>query len=593
MIFVNSMSDLFHKNVGPSFIDQVFDVMESADQHIYQVLTKRSSLMRNYLRRRYAERNAPEHIWCGVSVEDEMAAARIRHLQEAPATIRFLSIEPLLGPVGTLDLNGIAWVIVGGESGPKARPMDESWVVSVRDQCEMAGVSFFFKQWGGITPKANGRAINGIEYNALPVSTMGDEMAAEFDWEPGQSPPYIEAHSEAKLSVLRAYLRAYCDTLNARFVRDEFRLDLVDGFSGGGLYRNSEGKVVSGSPLIMLDEMQAAERRLNRRRKKPLDVHFRCFFVDKEQPHVEYLRQALDEHGYSPSDPRIVIRASRFEEECDAIISSILDRQPRAGRAIFLLDQTGYSHVHLEMVRRIFHQLPGAEVILTFATDVLVNFLQNTPEVIERVRPIEFSRELVRQLIEYRNEGSHALIQRALNAHILRSTGATYNTPFFIRPADSRWALWFIHLSNHPTARDVMLRLHWELSNVFQHYGEGNFGMLGWDAIKDPSAINLFNFTEADGAALHRQLMDSLPRRLDALVSKDPISVGTVHHQLANSTAATGQKMNTAIIDLFRQGDFDIRDKNGKLRDKRRITVLNPTDRIFLPANLTLPLLRK
>ncbi len=592
MIFVNSMSDLFHKDVDRDFIDQVFDVMESAHQHVYQVLTKRSSLMRNYLRGRYAQGKAPEHIWCGVSVEDEMSATRIQHLQEAPATIRFLSIEPLLGPVGTLDLDGIAWVIVGGESGPGARKMDESWVVSIRDQCEMAEVSFFFKQWGGKTPKANGRAINGVEYNALPVSTLGGRVAAEFDWEPGQPPPYIEAHSEAKLRVLRAYLRAYCNTLNARFVRDEFRLDLVDGFCGGGVYLDSEGNVVSGSPLIMLEEMRAAEKRLNHGRKKPLGVHFRGFFVDKERPHIDYLRGALDDKGFSPTDPRIVMRASRFEEECEPIIRSILDRQPRAGRAIFLLDQTGYSQVQLEMVRRIFHQLPCAEVILTFATDVLVNFLEDTPEVIERVRPIEFSRDLVRELIDYRNTSSRALIQRALNSHLLRNTGAIYNTPFFIRPADSRWALWFIHLSNHPTARDVMLRLHWELSNVFEHYGDGDFGMLGWDAIKDPRAINIFNFSQEDDSALKKQLIQSLPRRLDALISKGSIPVGTVHHQLANSTAATGDQMNNAIIQLFRQGDFDIRDKDGKLRTKR-IRRLNPTDRILLPDNLTLPLLRK
>ncbi len=169
MIFVNSMSDLFHKKVDRHFIDQVFERMEEANQHIYQVLTKRSSLMRNYLRRRYAERAAPAHIWCGVSVEDCTGLARIRHLQAAPATIRFLSIEPLLGPLEDLDLEGISWVIVGGESGPKARKMRGEWVARIRDQCEQAGVAFFFKQWGGRTPKSNGRELDGLEYNSLPA----------------------------------------------------------------------------------------------------------------------------------------------------------------------------------------------------------------------------------------------------------------------------------------------------------------------------------------------------------------------------------------------------------------------------------------
>ena len=167
-VFVNSMSDLFHKGIPADFIDDIFDVMETADWHVFQVLTKRSTLMRAYLRRRYGGRTAPAHIWCGVSVEDHKATARIRHLQETPVTVRFLSIEPLLGPVGDINLDGISWVIVGGESGPQARPMEERWVLDIRETCERYGVAFFFKQWGGPTPKSRGRLLEGIEYNAMP-----------------------------------------------------------------------------------------------------------------------------------------------------------------------------------------------------------------------------------------------------------------------------------------------------------------------------------------------------------------------------------------------------------------------------------------
>ncbi len=176
MVFVNSMSDLFHKHVPAGFIDQVFDVMEEANRHVFQVLTKRSSVMRTYLRRRYGAGLAPQHIWCGVSVEDQSAAARVRHLRQAPLSTRFLSIEPLLGPIGNLDLTGIAWVIVGGESGPHARPMQPAWVCRIRDRCVRERVPFFFKQWGGHTPKAGGRVLDGIEYNGLPVylKTGGD-----------------------------------------------------------------------------------------------------------------------------------------------------------------------------------------------------------------------------------------------------------------------------------------------------------------------------------------------------------------------------------------------------------------------------------
>ena len=168
-VFVNSMSDLFHKDVPWYFVDKVFSVMESADWHVFQVLTKRSSLMRDYLRSRYGSSVVPSHIWCGVSVEDKDALVRVRHLRESPAAVRFLSLEPLLGGLGEFDLSGISWIIVGGESGPGARPVEEEWVCEVRDLCENNGIPFFFKQWGGVRPKSGGRSLEGLEYNGMPV----------------------------------------------------------------------------------------------------------------------------------------------------------------------------------------------------------------------------------------------------------------------------------------------------------------------------------------------------------------------------------------------------------------------------------------
>lgn len=168
MIFVNSMSDLFHKKVPHEFIDRVFDTMEAADWHIFQVLTKRSSLMRNYVNKRYIKASAPKHIWLGVSVEDGTKKSRIKHLQDANATVRFLSVEPLIGSVGKMSLKGIHWVIVGGESGPGYRPMEVGWAKEVRDQCKKAKVPFFFKQWGGIRPKSGGRELEGKVWDGFP-----------------------------------------------------------------------------------------------------------------------------------------------------------------------------------------------------------------------------------------------------------------------------------------------------------------------------------------------------------------------------------------------------------------------------------------
>jgi len=169
MIFVNSMSDLFHKSVPFDFVDLVFSTMERADWHRFQILTKRSSRMRDYVNARYGAEYAPPHIWLGTSVEDGSKLSRVRHMQQMSAKIRFLSIEPLIGPVGKVDLTNIHWVIVGGESGPRARPMKIEWARELRDQCVAAGVPFFFKQWGGLRPKSGGRALDDREWNELPA----------------------------------------------------------------------------------------------------------------------------------------------------------------------------------------------------------------------------------------------------------------------------------------------------------------------------------------------------------------------------------------------------------------------------------------
>jgi protein gp37 len=167
-IFVNSMSDLFHKEIPRPFIDRAFDTMEAADWHTFQILTKRSSLMVRYLRNRYGAGNAPSHIWLGVSVEDAKNAIRLEHLGVAQASVKFVSFEPLLGSVGKVALKGIDWAIVGGESGPRARPMEEEWAIEIRDQCKSAKVAFFFKQWGGVRPKSGGRLLRGREWSQYP-----------------------------------------------------------------------------------------------------------------------------------------------------------------------------------------------------------------------------------------------------------------------------------------------------------------------------------------------------------------------------------------------------------------------------------------
>lgn len=163
-IFVNSMSDLFHQAVPLEFIQRVFDTMAACPQHQFQVLTKRSERLRALA----AQLPWPDNVWMGVTVEEAKHQSRIDDLRQVPAAIRFLSCEPLLGPLEALNLNGVHWLIAGGESGPGARPIKAEWVRALRDQCQAAKVAFLFKQWGGVRKKAAGRTLDGCEHLEFP-----------------------------------------------------------------------------------------------------------------------------------------------------------------------------------------------------------------------------------------------------------------------------------------------------------------------------------------------------------------------------------------------------------------------------------------
>ena len=164
VVFVNSMSDLFHEVIPLAYIQRVFATMRDCPHHTFQVLTKRSERLAEFA----PQLPWPKNVWMGVSVEDARVLSRVRELQGVPAAVRFLSLEPLIGPLDGLPLNGIHWVIVGGESGPKARPMRKGWVTSIFRQCRSARVPFFFKQWGGVRKDMTGRELNGRTYDEMP-----------------------------------------------------------------------------------------------------------------------------------------------------------------------------------------------------------------------------------------------------------------------------------------------------------------------------------------------------------------------------------------------------------------------------------------
>ena len=406
-----------------------------------------------------------------------------------------------------------------------------------------------------------------------------------FNWPPEGPPPIVDKHSKAKLDVLRSYLCAYFDKLNVNPSREVFKIDLVDGFAGGGAFRDGD-KIVSGSPLIMLEECKAAMDRLNENRTKHLRFDCKCHFIEKEAAHTEHLRKVLKERDYVLNDDRIVVRNSLFEEEVENILTEIKHRQPRAGHAIFLLDQTGFSQVELMIVAKILRELPAAEVILTFAAEALTNHLANTPEMITMVAPLELTESQIQELVQFKNgNGGKALVQRTLREHIRLVTGATYDTPFFIRPRESRRALWFLHLSKHPTARDVMIQVHWKIQNTFEHYGSGDFGMLGWDTLRDPGTVPLFSFTEMDQDKMRTQLLNAMPRELFSLASEEPVTIDAMRHRFANRTAARYSDLDSIVLQLFREGEIEILGANGKVRSPT-LQRLRTVDRIVMSSQM-------
>lgn len=409
----------------------------------------------------------------------------------------------------------------------------------------------------------------------------------EFQWSPNAKSPAIEPHSKAKLAVLRDYLHHYFNILNANPNRDMFKLDLIDGFAGGGTFLH-QGITISGTPLIMLEEAKAAETRLNKNRKKELTVDCQFYFVDKEKNHTDHLNKVLKERGYKDDD-KIIVRNGLFEEEIDAILQEIKRRQPRSGRSIFLLDQTGYSQVSLQLVRRIFDTLANAEIILTFAVDALLNYLHDNPQFLKAIAPIELDHDKLLNFIAEK-DGSEApfLIQRMLSKHLIAHTDATFYTPFFICPLKSRRSLWLLHLSNHHKARDVMIHRHWDIQNTFEHFGTGGFRMLGFDPIISSNTIPLFDFSDLYRNRMLKDLKELFMHKLYPLISTGPITVDAMHCIFANQTAAKFLDLDEVVLQLFKEErELIILAPDGRERS-RVITKLQPNDRIALSPQRSL-----
>jgi three-Cys-motif partner protein len=370
MIFVNSMSDLFHELVPLDYIRQVFDVMAANERHVFQVLTKRHERLAELA----PELEWPGNVWMGVSIENSRWAERADRLRTVPAAVRFISAEPLLGPLNALDLTGIHWVIAGGESGPGHRAMNPEWVRALRDQCQHEGVAFFFKQWGGIRPQSNGRLLDDLEWNEMPETAYvgGNEHqrngARARVARPRDIPDdadekwYLTEHSKAKHEILRRYLGAWLSILGqGRGGRRWDELILVDAFAGRGIYMEGE----PGSPQIMFE--RAVEVVETGRAKKVL---IRC--AEPNAGNLSYLKDVCE--GLTHENVRIKATQETFVE-IGTHLAEWAEGQAHPRPIFVMVDPFGVSGVPFDLLERLL-KIDRLEVLLTFMVRDPSRFLE-------------------------------------------------------------------------------------------------------------------------------------------------------------------------------------------------------------------------
>lgn len=409
------------------------------------------------------------------------------------------------------------------------------------------------------------------------TSNQKSQNYKNHEWKVGSAAPLIRAHSLAKHRVVRSYLERYVEVLTANPRQDTFRLTLVDGFAGGGRYLHEKTKEEhSGSPLIMLEAMDAARNVAQKKRNKPFHLDVDFFFIEKDPNVFEYLNTVLVESNYRALlNDKIHPINGEFVAKVPAIIDHIKSRG-RAGRTIFVLDQFGYSDVPFPTIRKILESLGNAEIILTFATDFLIDYLCESEQSQALLSNIGIPLPPATISSAKQRSDWRRVIQLALHNEIQINTGAKFYTPFFIRSTDSHRDFWLIHLSGHHRARDVMVGLHWDESTNFAHYGGSGLRMLGYDPRLDEKLTKqpVFYFDDTALVSSQEELFAQLPERIYDF--KDGITFDELFAKTTNESPVTSAIMQNVLSKLAAAGVIEVRDRTGA--KKRRPSVSHAHD---------------
>lgn len=370
-------------------------------------------------------------------------------------------------------------------------------------------------------------------------------------------------HSDAKLRLIAQYLESYFPAILVNRAQTRQRITLVDGFCGGGKFTR-DGKYVKGTPFLFLEAVEKAERQANAGRAKKLVIDAEFHFVDSRKDHIDFLRNELTQSGYlAKIDHSIFLHNNEFEEIFPDICRRIEERTSRqVGRSIFLLDQLGYTDVTFETVRKIL-RFSAAECILTFAVGWLIDYLTDNPQVLQRVAPIELSGEQIKEYLRVKGEwGGRYTIQRLLLKHISQVTGASFQSPFFLRSQEARKDLWLLHLSKHLKARNVMVDSHWLINNQSLHQGHGGLEMLGFDPNIDQSGAPDFWFGANDQAVMRGRLAEDLLRRVHDEHRDARVSYEGFVKSIANETPARLADIDSVTSLLVEEKELDLRNEN-------------------------------
>ena len=408
-----------------------------------------------------------------------------------------------------------------------------------------------------------------------------------YIWLPGEDPPPIEPHSIAKHEVIYEYVKRYIGILCSGIRQSELKLTLVDGFCGGGLYFDQQAEEIRhGSPLRLLQavkdgEADAAAGRLAAGINTPVSLAAEFHFVDHQKPTLDYLNSTLIEHGWKPRlGEDIHLHLTDFEAVCDKIVDAISARG-RARRSIFLLDQYGYTDVPFPLIKRIFASLPHAEILFTFATDALTNYLCDKNRDYYKNNMEHIGLELDIDTLLDADESDpdwRFFVESQLSDALRRSSGAEFFTPFFIVSGQSQRAYWLVHLSNHQRARDAMTKVHWQFQNHFAHYGGPGTRMLGYrpgfdGALGQQSA---FTFDDVARRRTEEALLGELP---DLLANyRDGIDFRDFAAKIANETPAHNGILLDVIGQLLERKIVDVETARGGAR--RAGSAVQATDRI-------------